>query len=157
MSIRADLLNNIKDALKLITTGNGFNQTVNKVDDQNIQVPNEVIDDDFPILFLTDGDEKKEPGDVDSKKCDLEFIVTGFVKRANDADDMQSRRRDLQNDVEKAIMVDDRRGGKAISTEITKIGTDNGILDDFSLFELTGVIQYFHNRNDPNNQDNSPT
>jgi len=94
---------------------------------------------------------------VDSKKCTLEFIVTGFVKRANDADDMQARRRNLQNDVEKAVMVDGRRSGKAIRTEVIRIGTDNGIIDSYAIFELTAIIDYFHNRNDPNNQDNSPT
>ena len=156
MSVRGDILDDVKTVLEGITTGNGFFQTINKVDDQSIRAPEDINDEEFPILFITDGDENKKPGDVDSKDCVLTIIITGIIKQQNDEDDIQDRRRKIQNDVEKALMAQESRGGKAIRTEITQISTDKGLSQTYTLFQLDLDVDYFHNRSDPSSQDNSP-
>ena len=67
----------------------------------------------------------KSAGDVNTIDCVLQVIVSGYIKRINDQDDIQDRRRKLQSDVEKAIMLDEFRGNRAISSQCIKIITES--------------------------------
>lgn len=156
MSVRGDIIDNIETALKTITVANGYNQTVKKVFADELRLPEELSLDEIPALFIVDGDENKDHGDIDSVKCSLEIIVEGVVRKDNDQEDVQDKRRKLQNDVEKCLMVDESRGGKAIYTQAKRIATDKMTIGDYSIFDIHFDIGYFHDRGDPSSQSNSP-
>lgn len=156
MSIKGDIIDNIKTTIEGITTGNGYSQTVAHVNTDSIKLPEDLTADQFPAVNVVDVNETKTPGDIDSKNSILEVMLLGYVQKLNDQDNVQTKRRNLENDIEKALMVDETRGGKAIFTEITKIETDKGIIDNYSETYITATIQYYHNRNNPGSQDNSP-
>lgn len=156
MSIRGDIIDNIKTTLEGITVVNGYNQTVVLVEDSELKAPEDLTVEQFPALFIIDGDETKKAGDVDSVECNIEIIISGYIRRSLDTDDLQTLRRNLQNDVEKVLMVDETRGGKAISTQCTRIITDKMIYDAYTIFDMYLNINYYHNRNNPSSQNNSP-
>ena len=154
MSIRGDILDNVKTELEKITVDNKYHQKVMLVEDEKIKAPDELNVDEFPALFIIDTDESKSAGDVNSLECNLEIIVTGYLKSNTDLCDMQEQRRNLQNDVEKALMVDEHRGGKALKTDIVKIITDKGTLEPYAVFDMTVQILYYHDRGNPSSQAN---
>lgn len=156
MSIKGDILDDVKAVLETITIANGYNQIVKKVWDDEFKMPDELTSSDFPALFLIDDDTRKEAGDVDSVLCTLNCIVTGYVFRTKSSQNLQSDRRKLENDVEKAIMVDERRSGMAIKTQTGRIVTDRGTLEPHGIFDLHFVVEYFQDRNNPSEQDNNP-
>jgi hypothetical protein len=156
MSARGDIIDNIKTELEKITTGNGYNQTVALVESDKLKAPEELTPEEFPALFIIDSGEIKAAGDIDSVECHLEIIISGYIRREWDTDDLQDLRRKLQNDVEKCLMVDETRNHKAIKTQCTKIVTDNMTTEPYTIFDIYFDVQYFHDRNNPSSQANSP-
>ena len=156
MSIRGLIVDNVKTTLEGITTANGYNQDVKYVSSENLKAPDELTIEQKPSLQIIDGDEDKNAADVDSLECFLEIVITGYLERINDADPLQARLRNLMNDTEKALMVDETRGSKAIKTDVTKLVTDKGVLEPHAMFDMTIMVKYFHNRKDPSSQSNSP-
>ena len=159
MSIRSDLIQNIEDTLKTIRKTNRidgvpYQQDLDYIKTEEITPLDQVDPDEFPIVFIIDGDENKEFGSVQSIECDLDIEITGYLKQNNDTDNLQLRRRKLMNDIEKALMQDQSRGNLAIKTIVSKISTDHGIFTEYSLFEMRVAINYFHDRKNPSSQDN---
>ena len=159
VSVRDDIINNIKTTLQTITIANGYNQDVALVSTENFMLPEQLTVEEVPALYIIDDDEDKSAadGDVDSLWCTLNITIEGILKKINDADPVQERRRKLQSDVEKALMVDETRGQYAEFTKVKRITTDKALLEpDFTMFNLEFSVEYFHNRNDPADQDNNP-
>lgn len=156
MSVRGDIIDNIKTELTKITVANGYNQTVALVESDKLKAPEELGPEEFPALFIIDSSELKGAGDIDSVECTLEIIISGYIKRVLDTDDLQDLRRKLQNDVEKCLMVDEFRNHKAIKTQCTKIMTDNMTTEPYTIFDMYFSILYYHDRNNPSSQANSP-
>lgn len=156
-SIRDSILYNIKKTLESILTENGYNQDVNLVKSYNFGNVDDYSIDEYPVLHVIDTSENKSSADVDSTKCYLNVLIEGILRRIDDEDDIQVRRRALQRDVEYSLMVDESRGGWACFTKAVDITTDKGTIEPYSVFNMTFQIEYYHDRNDPADQDNSPT
>ena len=60
MSIRGEILDNIKTALETISIANGYNQDLGLVEDKILRAPDDTNTDDFPALYIIDADEDKE-------------------------------------------------------------------------------------------------
>jgi len=146
-SIRSQILNNLKTTLETISITNGYYQDIINVYDDRLDIPESFND--FPILFIIDTDETKTIFDVDSTENNLEIIITGYLKKLNDEDNIQLRRRYLQADLEEAIMQDERRNELAIATEVKSIKTDKGIIEPYAIFDMAINIKYYTNKKDP--------
>lgn len=146
-SIRTQIVDNIKAALENITIANGYNEDVISVHSDSFDSPESFNE--FPQLFIIDTDEDMEPLDVDSTQNTLTLIVTGYCKSQNDMDNVQDKRRKLQADVQKALMVDERRNMLALSTDVIRVITDKGTLEPYSIFDLTVQVVYYTNKYDP--------
>ena len=146
-SIRTNILNTIKLKLQDISLTNGYKQDIQAIYDDKFDMPEAFND--FPILFIIDGDEDKEWFDEDQQLNKLNVIITGYCKKLNDTDDVQLKRRNLQADVEKALMQDQRVGGYALSIRPSKLVTDKGTIEPYAIFDLTFIVEYTTKLNDP--------
>lgn len=145
MSIRSDIIADIKTTLETITVTNGYNNTV-KLVSERLKIPDELHADEFPALFIVDSNEVKKDNDVDELKNELSIIITGYVKDSNNPTPVL---RTLLDDVEKALSVDRFRGGLAINTLPADIKTDNGTLLPYAVFDFTFNIIYFQKYGTP--------
>ena len=156
MSIKLDILSNITTELAKITVLNGYNQDIKYVEKNKLKAPDELNIDQFPAAFIIASTENKAHGDVEAVDCNFEVIISGYIKRNLDTDDMQLLSTNFANDIEKCLMVDESRGGYAIDTHCFKILTDHLIFDGYSVFDMYFDIHYFHDRKDPNSQFDAP-
>lgn len=156
VSILDDIIDNLKTTCESITIANGYNQNVNAVLIGNFKMPGQFSISDLPAIQIIDSDTPKEPYSVDSTKAVLTVIVEGITRRGSSTQDVQEARRKLQHDIEKALMVDETRGGAAIFTKAKNIKTDKGTIEPFSICEMEFGIEYYYDRGDPASQANSP-
>jgi hypothetical protein len=156
VSILDEIIDNLKATCEGITIANGYNQNVKLVKTGNFQLPDQFRASELPAIQIIDDESAKEEYDVDSTKAILSIIVEGIIRRSSRSQDVQEDRRKLQRDIEKALMVDESRGGYAVFTKARGIRTDKGTVEPFSICEMDFIIEYYYNRGDPASQDNSP-
>lgn len=148
ISLRDDLVNEIKSTLETITTGNGYNLTVNLVT-EDLKDLYEENEDNFPVLYVTDGLEDSEDKDVDAIQNDLNILIIGYVKEpVNDVSTAPLLRK-LMADVEKCLCADRGRNGIAFQTLITAKSTDEGTLMPFGVMNMNFIIKYNQAYGDP--------
>lgn len=155
MSIRGDIIDDIKDAIESITVANGYNQDIKYVSTDSIELPDTLHVTNFPAVFVIDTEETKSPSDVDTVECALTLVLLCYMRRKDNRENLQDKRRKMTSDIEKAIMADERRELKALKTDITRIETDRGIDDNNAITEITCVVTYYHDRDNPSAQDNN--
>lgn len=141
ISIRNDILASIVTALQGISVIGGYNLDVSTIGTR-LEDPESLSSDKFPALFVTDTDEQKQDADVNGVRCKLQIVISGYVKQANDQEDVQENVRKLLADVEKSICADRFRGNLAINTMPRTIKTDHGLLLPYGLFDFTFEVEY---------------
>tara|TARA_R100000808_G_C2150261_1_gene158963 strand:- start:2797 stop:3240 length:444 start_codon:yes stop_codon:yes gene_type:complete len=117
MGVRENILANLKSTLEGITTGNGYNTTVNAVYDNPLSL-SEVDTTNLPIIDISIGAEDYTPllgGNVFNLNCDFLFRI--YV-RDDGSNNIRSQINNLLEDIDKAIIQDGTRGSTAIDTTI---------------------------------------
>ncbi|MAB56863.1 MAG: hypothetical protein CL524_04860 [Aequorivita sp.] len=124
---RKDILDNIETVLNTITTGNGYKTTVTTVEpvakgwgDMGAGLK--------PFIGFSPGSER-----FDYQPCGSIRVVLGIALTCHISGSTQGARssalNDLLDDIIKALSLDTSRGGKAISTTISQVETDEGSPD----------------------------
>ncbi len=147
-SKRELILDNIKDTLELITTNNGYNNTLANVQRWK-QKGNSLVD--IPCVIISAGREEKvpEPNPQTTARLTV-FIDLWTQQNDDDTSDTDTLLDSLLLDIEKAIAVDYTRGGYAEDTiirGITPFETVEGQSHCGLMIELE--IVYKHKINDP--------
>ena len=150
VSIRDTIIAEIKTTLASITTGNGYNLTVNDISEiLKNPVTSEIQENDLPALVVLDGEEVTEDGDVDSVVNVLDVLIVGYVKENRNETSAAPQLRKLMADVEKCLMVDRFRGGYANNTIVRRKVTDQGSLLPYGIMNMNFDIEYLTLANDP--------
>lgn len=121
-----------------------------------MKLPEQIPIDLFPCCLVVAGDETKINADVNSQESQFEIIVSCYLRQVQDDTDMDSLMNNLVCDVQKAVMVDPYRNGRAIDSFISRIVTDKMSSLPFAIADIYINIRYYHDRNNPSSQDNSP-
>ena len=149
MSIRYDIIQEIKSILEDITVANGFNTNVAFVSDKmNIEHPEGLDGDQLPACFILDEDEIKEPlaffgGTGEDMTSTLSISVTSII--FDREGDTILARTDLMVDIETAIVGD--AGLLALLIEPaspTTTETDQGYFGNYSVFKQTFDCVYIY-------------
>ncbi len=149
MSIRYDIIQEIKSILEDISVANGFNTNVAFVSDKmKIEHPEELDGDELPACFILDEAETKEPlaffgGTGEDMTSTLSISVTSIV--FSRTGDTILARTDLMVDIEKAIVGD--AGLLALLIEPaspTVTETDQGYFGNYSVFKQTFDCVYIY-------------
>ena len=140
-SLRGDIVTAIETALNGISVTGGYNLDVQTVSTR-LRDPDGLTADEFPALFVVDGDENKSDADVNELRCRIQIIISGYVKAPDDSYDIQENLRKLLADVEKAICSDRYLGGKVVNTKPFNIKTDHGVLMPYGIFDFTFEVEY---------------
>jgi len=131
MSIRVS----IKDAIVTqLLTISGI-----KIVSERLQMPEDLGAGDFPALMVVMGAETKKDHDVGHLICEMEAIITGYVK--DDADPTGALDT-LMASVETKMCADRFWAGKAINTIPSNLITDKGTLEPFAIFDFSFRITY---------------
>jgi len=108
---------NIKDAINLITTGNGFNQTLVAQRPKRSDFLNTAWDD--LTVLVNQVDAEKPEGAIFATTWRQYFNITAIVIDSDDATaSIDTRLNQVSADIEKKLMADGTRGGNAIDTAI---------------------------------------
>ena len=149
MSIRYDIIQEIKSILEDISVANGFNTDVAFVSDKlKINHPEELDGDELPACFILDEDETKEPlaffgGTGEDMTSTLSISVTSII--FNREGDTILARTDLMVDKDTAIVGE--AGLLALLIEPaspTTVETDQGYFGNYSVFKQTFDCQYIY-------------
>lgn len=149
MSIRYNIIQEIKSILEDITVANGFNTDVAFVSDKlKIEHPQELDGDELPACFILDETETKEALTIFSNAGEdmqsiLSISVTSIIfdREGNTL----LARTNLMVDIEKAIVGD--AGLLALLIEPaspTTVETDQGYFGNYSVFKQTFDCQYIY-------------
>ena len=145
-SKREALLEYLKTLLAGITTGSGYNFTVNTVA-RGIKNVREMSEDQLPALFITMTHEKRINRTVAHFSGDLQVIIVGYVKTTKG--DLGSSGTGVELDLDKLIAdatkiieTDRLQGGRVYATEITDIVTDDGDMFPVSGFVMSVTFSY---------------
>lgn len=108
----------------------------------------------FPAVWIQSGDETREDTTIEGantkRRGVISYQLVGFVKGkvANHTDEgsIDTARNELIEAIEEALDVDRTRGGNALDTQITDIGTDEGSLDPIGGITVTVRVIYDYTR-----------
>lgn len=116
-SIRELILQNIKTTLQGITTGAGYNYTVQSVERWKQKGNTTNVS---PHIIVHAGPETKNPGPDPQTECDLSLIIeAGYRQDDTDITESDIIVSKLLADIEKALLADYTRGGYAEETKIS--------------------------------------
>jgi hypothetical protein len=125
-SKRADLLDYLTDTLfPSIKESAGYQVTVRKVE-RGFRLPSDLIDGDFPALFLADTDESRQNITRNQFQATIILALVGYAKAGNAANVSQREADKLIEDVTKCLETDRSQGGLVKWTEIKRINTFGG-------------------------------
>ena len=145
-SKRQRVLEYLRTLLAGITTGNGYNFTVNTVQ-RGIKNIREMSDGDLPAIFITMTHEKRQRRTQNQFSADMQVLLVGYVKNTNadlvgDTTGVELDLDKLVEDVTKILGVDPLQGGLVYDTVITDVATDDGDLFPTSGFVISVVFSY---------------
>lgn len=147
-SRRELILDNIKDTLELITTDNGYNNTLASVQRWK-QKGNSLVN--IPCVIISAGREEKDPAPNPQATAKLTVFIDLWTRQDDDdTSDTDTLLDSLLLDIEKALAVDYTRGGYAEDTiirGITPFETVEGSPHCGLMIELE--IVYKHKLTDP--------
>lgn len=115
-TVRENILSNIKTTLETITIANGYANTIASVQrwDKRGNVLRQV-----PCIVVNAGQEEKQMSPNPLFTCRLSVYLDLWIRQdESDAQPTDTLLSSLLGDIEKALMVDNTRGGYAIETNI---------------------------------------
>lgn len=149
MSIRYDIIQEIKSILEGITVVNGYNTDVAFVSDKlRIENPEELDTNKLPACFILDEDETKEPLTIfsDTGKDMMSTLSISVTSIIYDKEgDTLLARTNLLVDIEAAIVSDAELVAMLIEpASPTTVETDQGYFGNYSVFKQTFSCQYIY-------------
>lgn len=142
-SLRESIMDNFVTTIAAISTGGGYNFTVGECQ-LGLKSPTDAPGDLMPCVYVAGADEDRRNAAQRTYHSDLLVEIVGYVTLADTSDKPQLERNlsKLIADLTKALMVDVTRGGYGVTTEITEIRTDKGILTPFAAVSITVRVEY---------------
>lgn len=144
-SIREKIIKNVVTTLEGVTEAAGYDVTIRRVLRTQVS-PFDIVD--FPTACVVDSSEVKSDGDpanFTSAHMRLDIIV--WVSQTNDPSSLICS---TLAAVEKALYVDQSRGGNAIDTDVMENETYlSDMLSPYGGFRVTADIHYRHRLGDP--------
>lgn len=152
MSKRKQIRNKFIEILETITTTGGSSVDIGMVQ-KRFLAPDEVPEDKFPAAFVFDTDERKIDMDADELKCELDIVITGYIKEHEDysGDDTEDALDDFLEDIEKAITADRFIGLKTFVTNTLplNIKSDFLTLKPYAIFDFKFRVTYYQEYGTP--------
>ncbi len=144
-SLRKQILENIRLTLAEKIGGDNYNNDINEEDVSNRtkkwdECPN------YPYICVNGAEERKED---ERESLMFAYMTVRLYLYVQDGTDAPSKLEDLIQDVEKAMYIDETRGGLAVNTVATGIETDNGWLQSYGMAEFTFQVQYRYEYGNP--------
>lgn len=149
-SYRELLLANVLIDLKTITTANSFrtNMASDNIS-RMLKSPDEMKNDDFPALFVSDGVENIEYGTNKELKSLFNIIIYGYVRfntKASVSEIASTQLNKLISDVKEVLMDTDKTlWGTAgvVFVRLVQVETDEGVMEPEAVFRLQTEIEYY--------------
>ena len=99
----------------------------------------------FPSAWVQSGEETRE--DISSgvairRQGTITYRIIGFVKGGS----LDALRNEMIEAIEEALDLDRTRGGNALSTQVTSVGTDEGALEPVGGITMDVVVRYVYNK-----------
>jgi len=152
-SIAERIMQHLETTLESITTVNGYENTIDSV--QRFQQEGQDPIDGNGVLLL-DGDDVVEgmilagAYDLISRRRHVDLVIIGRQDLSVDTRSASEYMNSLEQDVRKALQVDETRGGIAINTEETQANETDVQIGMPELRRVIGYdIRYRHRRTDP--------
>ena len=125
--------------LPTITTGNGYNNTVQTIE-RGLRFPDDISDPKFPAIFISRTEETRKNLTRIHFQSELAVSLVGFVKSTYGNSGAQIALDGLIEDVTKCLETDRLLGGLVNWTEIRSIKSDIGDIDPHA---ACGIDVYF--------------
>lgn len=116
-SIQERIMDNIKTTVEGVTIGNGFNQTIVQVARKTAPAPKSKTAWPSADIWIDDID-KTSGQNQGHRDCRMIVMILAYT---NDRPDPAQALSYLAADIEKALMVDHKRGALAIATEVLNV------------------------------------
>ena len=144
------LIANVLIDLKTITTANSFrtNMASDNIS-RMLKSPDEMKNDDFPALFVSDGVENIEYGTNKELKSLFNIIIYGYVRfntKASVSEIASTQLNKLISDVKEVLMDTDKTlWGTAgvVFVRLVQVETDEGVMEPEAVFRLQTEIEYY--------------
>ena len=99
----------------------------------------------FPSAWVQSGEETRE--DISSgvairRMGSITYRIIGFVK----GNSLDALRNEMIEAIEEALDADRSRDGKALDTQVTSVGTDEGTLEPVGGITMDVVVRYVYNK-----------
>jgi hypothetical protein len=96
----------------------------------------------FPACWIQSGEETREDSTINESSSKrvavVNYRVIGFVKSSA----IDTARNELIEGIEEALDTDRTRGGYALDTQVTEVGTDEGAIDPVGGIIMNVRIEY---------------
>ena len=145
MSLRNDILDAYKDLLETITTDNGFNTTVQRVERKMLFWDTE---EHFPVLMVLGGNEEFEDTLGGKVYSNLHIKIRGYSQNSSTPEEALC---DIIDDV--LTVIDSSSNTYADKTTLVGLSTDEGWFhlqqQGFGMFEIEIKVFYSFERGNP--------
>lgn len=148
-TVREKIMQNVKTTLEGISIANGYNNDIASVQRWD-QASNPLIE--VPCIMIRGGLEEKEPAPNPLTTCRLMIFIDVWIRHDKDADPRSTDAILCSHlgDVEKALMVDIKRGGYAVDTILQRnVPFENIEGEPYAGIVMEVEIHYRHKTNDP--------
>ena len=141
MSVRESI------AANLVTTLSGMTTPVAlKKVDRNPFDFEKLSNAQFPACWIQSGEETREDSTINEssskRTATVNYRIVGFVKSSS----IDTARNELIEGIEEVLDADRTRGGYALDTQITEVGTDEGAIDPVGGIIMNVRIEYSYVR-----------
>lgn len=99
----------------------------------------------FPAAWVQSGEETREDisaGVSIRRMGSITYRIIGFVKGSG----LDALRNEMIEAIEETLDADRSRGGKALNTQVTSVGTDEGALEPIGGITMDVVVSYVYNK-----------
>jgi len=147
-TVREKILEDIKTALELIKTENGYENDIVSVQRWSQHGNSTRL---VPCIVINGGSEERQPKPNPLVTCDFLVYLDLWIRHdENDSDSTDTVLNSLLLDIEKALMADYTRGGYARETVIRSIDPFRGTEGNpHSGISIEVEIKYCHEQGDP--------
>ena len=148
--VRERVLDNLKTTLEGMTTVGGYNFDFTSSTVQRwSMLGNSLVD--LPAIVITSGPEEQKSLANDHEDCSFTVYIDAFY--VNDSDDeavTDTYLNRLQGDIKKIVMIDEQRGGLALSTDVVGSAPfETADEQPYAGMTVELLIKYRHLRSDP--------
>lgn len=146
--ITENIAENIKAAINLITTANGFNQNLSALRRRRLDF-SDVMPEDLKVLIIQAEDEEPERKPVGANAWLQVYFLEAFVIDSDTATaSIETRMSNVRDDIRKKLTEDVTRGDNAVDT-ILRAATPFDDGEGFTGIELEIAVHYRTQWNDP--------